>query len=332
MKKIFLTSLILITTSLSFAQITTVNRTVDSVKVESIIYDSTKNWIGAKDVISYIGQTVYVAEDNKSVREYGYDGFYSEKDPTYIEKARYGNPAPKSKFNTRFEDLNGKYFIIKETHKDKYHNLFGNWWFLLQDKNDPDVCVWFKYSEEYEHCWPFVILSHFEYSKEEYLGKSYVATASKRKAITDWEREEYGDIVEFCSVGRKDINTNEVIQFTLGESWQCYDVSIVDGNLSLLVKNKNGNVSNIDISKLNERNGRFNVFEQSQYDIFLRKFGQKYMYLILQGKISVGMTAEMLKLSWGEPKNINRSSYGDDQWVYDDQYVYLKNGVITAWN
>ena len=43
------------------------------------------------------------------------------------------------------------------------------------------------------------------------------------------------------------------------------------------------------------------------------------------------MTKEMVIFAWGEPNDINVSSYSE-QWVYDNNYVYFKNNKVTAWN
>lgn len=56
-------------------------------------------------------------------------------------------------------------------------------------------------------------------------------------------------------------------------------------------------------------------------------------------KVFVGMTAEQVIRSWGKPTTVNKtitSSIVSEQWVYgrgrigDDQYVYLKNGIVDA--
>lgn len=66
----------------------------------------------------------------------------------------------------------------------------------------------------------------------------------------------------------------------------------------------------------------------------IKKFGTKDTQRILDKKIWIGMTKEMLKLSWGTPDDINRTvtSYKvSEQWVYGTQYVYIDDGIVTAW-
>jgi hypothetical protein len=51
-------------------------------------------------------------------------------------------------------------------------------------------------------------------------------------------------------------------------------------------------------------------------------------------QVGLGMTAEQVKLSWGEPNSINQTvvtGVVSEQWVYRSrQYVYLKNGIVTG--
>ena len=52
-------------------------------------------------------------------------------------------------------------------------------------------------------------------------------------------------------------------------------------------------------------------------------------------QIFIGMSEDALLMSWGKPNRINSSNYGDGtqyQYCYNNQYVYIKHGVITAWN
>lgn len=87
--------------------------------------------------------------------------------------------------------------------------------------------------------------------------------------------------------------------------------------------------------------------ERKQFKQKIAKFPQKIQQLILAKKISLGMTKEQVRLSWGSPKDINRSagSWGvHEQWVYGpysisnrsiyigrDSYVYFENGILTGW-
>ena len=54
---------------------------------------------------------------------------------------------------------------------------------------------------------------------------------------------------------------------------------------------------------------------------------------IKDGVVRIGMIAQEVRLSWGNPKDINVSEgvWGvHEQWVYEDKYVYFENGKVTA--
>jgi hypothetical protein len=54
---------------------------------------------------------------------------------------------------------------------------------------------------------------------------------------------------------------------------------------------------------------------------------------ILAGQVSIGMTSDEVKASWGAPEHINKDigSWGvHEQWIYGDQYLYFENGKLTS--
>jgi hypothetical protein len=66
----------------------------------------------------------------------------------------------------------------------------------------------------------------------------------------------------------------------------------------------------------------------------VKKYGKYNAKLILQNKIKIGMTKEMVIESWGKPEHISRTvtaSVVHEQWVYGDSYLYFDNGILTAW-
>ncbi len=63
--------------------------------------------------------------------------------------------------------------------------------------------------------------------------------------------------------------------------------------------------------------------------------------LMLDKKIKIGMTKEEVKLSWGEPNNVNRTiatNENSEQWVYGSlgesskmNYLYFEDAVLASW-
>ena len=74
----------------------------------------------------------------------------------------------------------------------------------------------------------------------------------------------------------------------------------------------------------------------TRFKDLIKKYGSKNADRILSGKIWIGMTTAMLKDSWGDPAQINRTvtKYSvHEQWVYSKgegpaDYVYVENGQL----
>ncbi len=54
-------------------------------------------------------------------------------------------------------------------------------------------------------------------------------------------------------------------------------------------------------------------------------------------EVIIGMPEVMVRLSWGKPDKINKSSYGSDQWIYSQggyssKYLYMKDGRLKGFN
>lgn len=83
----------------------------------------------------------------------------------------------------------------------------------------------------------------------------------------------------------------------------------------------------------------YRAFKEDQKRDELKKkyptWSQQTIDDIAQKKIWIGMTADMARESWGEPSKINRTvsgSYGvKEQWVYGDDYLYFKSGVLETY-
>jgi hypothetical protein len=64
------------------------------------------------------------------------------------------------------------------------------------------------------------------------------------------------------------------------------------------------------------------------------KYGSRIGDRIYEGKIWKGMTAEMVKDSWGSPRKINRIISGTgvrEEWQYNDTWLYIQDDILTQW-
>jgi hypothetical protein len=84
-----------------------------------------------------------------------------------------------------------------------------------------------------------------------------------------------------------------------------------------------------ELQKVNIENKRI-----ERYNKLMKKYGKNFAETIINNKVSIGMTKEMCRDSWGAPNSINKTTnaYGySEQWVYGDgYYLYFDNGKLTT--
>lgn len=71
--------------------------------------------------------------------------------------------------------------------------------------------------------------------------------------------------------------------------------------------------------------------KESDIKSYVKKYGQAMVDATLDGEIKKGMPADLVRIAKGQPEHINSASYGQ-QWVYKNQYIYIKDGKVTDWN
>jgi len=299
------------------AQITVTGAPEKKNEIDNAPYDSTKNFLG-ENVYKYLGQTLYLKEKSEVLRRYSYKGFVldynkSSTDLKNVYKCCDG-------INSKYSDLAGLYFDVIDVHKhpqaSENTRLFGTTYFLeLREQKSGDK-VYFEYKAEFEHSFPFIVVGYFEKFKESNLGRKLVV-----RGRNWWD----GDL------SMTDIRTGELVSLIPGSIWEIVDLTIEDTFYSMVFLIQNKDSETVQISPSSADDNRF-VFEYDEAKSYEEKFGTEDWNTILNRKINIGFTEEMAKLAWGEPKEINRSSHGRDQWVYDGQYLYFENGKIVAWN
>ena len=66
----------------------------------------------------------------------------------------------------------------------------------------------------------------------------------------------------------------------------------------------------------------------------IKKYGKTLYAKLKKGSFWIGMTDDMAIISLGNPKDINRTvgKWGvHEQWVYDGDYYYFENGILTSY-
>lgn len=312
MKKTIKILILVLLSHFSYGQITTTKVAKKKEEISTKRYDSLQNFLG-KDVYKYIGQELYLKGKSESLREYGYENFYKG----YNKNEKIYKCC--ESYNSKYDELAGKYFNVLAVYKhpkaEESESLYGTKYYLeLKEKESGDK-VYFKYDTKYKYSFPFIVTGFFIKQKVLNTNKEFVIRGknwvSKTRPMTD-------------------INTGQPVSFESGSKWKGVDLTIEEEyfTLSIILQNEKG--EKIPISLDNTNNTNF-VFVAEEADKYKKSFGDKNWSKILNGKVLVGFSEEMVLLSWGKPKKINRTSYRD-QWVYDGQYLYFENGKLESFN
>lgn len=310
-----LTVVAILFNSLSCAEITTTKIAAKEERVSDELYDGSKNFLG-KDIYKYIGQELYLPGKSESLRKYGYDNFCID-----YTKSTIGNKANVYKccdgFNSKYTELAGKYFKVISVKKNPIasETILGDYFLELKEKETGDRS-YFKYKSQYEDgtFFPFIVVEFFEKQKKMLVGQNYVF-ANK---LLD---------------GATDIETGKPITNTPSQKWKCIDLTIEEKffKLAMVIKNPLGEKVTVSHETVFNKYRKGDAYKFADAETYKRKFGESNWLEILDGKVAIGFTEEMVLLSWGKPEKINRASYGD-QWVYEGSYLYFENGKVKAFN
>lgn len=72
----------------------------------------------------------------------------------------------------------------------------------------------------------------------------------------------------------------------------------------------------------------------SRFTYLENKYGTSIAARLMAGKIWRGMTAEMVRDSWGKPIRINRVIRNDivqEEWIYPNTWLFIENNNLREW-
>lgn len=155
------------------------------------------------------------------------------------------------------------------------------------------------------------ITTQFEQGKEVF----------SQETTGEWVRIKYLE----SKYDRRNIKTTEDIENVYKEGWV---------HKSLVSDEAVEPLSNFERNRIieeREKNQRRSKFINDHPNI-----SSKHKQQIREGVISIGMTEAMVRASWGDPNDINRTlraNYTREQWIYgysDRKYIYIENGILTT--
>ncbi len=306
-----MTILFIVFSLLGIGQITTTKIASDNEQAKRTSYDSLNNFLD-NDVARYIGQEFYLKGKSKGLEKFGYENLlidYKKSSGSQVNIYKCCDS-----YNSKYNELVGKYYKVLDVIRDPQY--YGRKFYIkLQEKTSGDT-LYYVYNTEYKSLFPFVVVGFFEKIKKLIIGQEFVFDA---------------DLLE----GSKDINTGKVVTTYIGQKWKCIDFTVEETyfNLSLIMENSDGDKASIDYEYVLGDRSSSRAYFADEADKYRKKFGKEDFETILKRKVRIGMTKEMCKLSWGEPKSINQtitSGRKSEQWVYSDNYLYFKNGLLTT--
>lgn len=321
MRTLIYITLILITNQ-TFSQITS-TKIADAkpTEIKTVQYDSTRNFLG-EDIFQIIGQTLYLPPKSENLQKYGYEGFVKD----YTDTKTIGNSKNVYKccdgYNSKYSELKDKYFEVLDVHyhpdRDRNKSLYGKKYFLKLRENKKGDIVYFLYDAKYERSFPFIIVGFFEKQKKESIGLQFISRGR------NWRETVFNEDKPL-----NDITTGKEVILMPGSEWKVVDLTLEEKyfTLSYIIQNDNGSKLTLDIPSASRTRC---VFRKKDVQDIIDNYPQLWKEIVI-GKVVVGMTERMVKLSWGEPDKINRASYGD-QWVYGDQYLYFDDGKLKSFN
>lgn len=99
------------------------------------------------------------------------------------------------------------------------------------------------------------------------------------------------------------------------------------------MKDSRGQIMTVNVDFLSGTNKLNSIYSARDADKYFSKFGLTTWNMVLNGKVKIGWTKELCRLSWGEPNDINStltSRTKHEQWVYSGRYLYFENDILTT--
>lgn len=95
--------------------------------------------------------------------------------------------------------------------------------------------------------------------------------------------------------------------------------------VEIAASNQQGNRQQVEQSAEQKQVSRFTYLEN--------KYGTNMAARLAAGKIWKGMTAEMIRDSWGSPAKINREIGNNvkEEWIYRNSWLFIENNTLVDW-
>lgn len=267
--------------------------------LEDCPYDSTKNYVKKEQIRCLIGQELQVLP----LQDYNQrDGY------RYIVKGNKKLPDILS--SIEYNELLGKVLLCTDAFSREKYGLY-DYYLELKDNSNGDT-YYYKFSELKEKFY-FLVLGYKDKFEHDNRGQMF--------------------IFKGAALRLHDFNTGEQVVTEPKQQYIFQEMifNAKDNELGYLFTDEQSHLLCFD-----EFHIKHHLIKKSDVDQYVARYGQSAINAALEGGYYVGMPVELLKLSWGKPNTINRTSYST-QYVYDlsrgrIKCFYIENGKVTGWN
>lgn len=265
-------------------------------------------------VRQWLGRRFIFLPKSKKLQEYGYKLYLS---PELFLALCDANELQRKTCELKYDKFVGKVIKVIDI---KYDNTVT----FIEEESGRKI-----YAQAYDgYIDGIALLDDMNKAKKAWLGKTIY---SKVKEINTYNEktDKYGSV-----------------QVKIGEPLKVIDIWWGDGIASIgklwLIVEKNNKQQGYIATTFSWTNIYSSFWTNNRpWEDYFFDFNPRQKYdwsneiweLINNAKIKLGMNQEQVKLSWRKPKKINQDiSQGviREQWVYDNQYLYFKNGILTS--
>jgi len=233
-------------------------------------------------------------------------------------------PGPKASENQPYDDFYGK--IIRKQYAGRIAKVvsaadFSGRFHLEFEMEDTKERLRARTLPGKESLTGMALLDDIHNARRQWMGKTLWCKEGKLSSY-----DEQTDAVSFVMI--KKYSPVKIIDVIAGwdeEKPARFIVEAVGGGRGFL----DLNLSGTNVFKEARHLNRFEHWFLTEDPRRARKWDPQIWALVENGQVAAGMTAEEVRMSWGEPDKITRTATGE-HWAYPAGTLIFKNGVMTG--
>ncbi len=317
-------------------------------------YDSTDNFLG-RNVVRYIGQVLYLTDNNAAKANRGYQGFAKAADFNLGANGRNVFKSVDSnvpmQYVSAYDQMAGHYFLVTDVIQNPSQTFAGNaisHFLSLVDVQTGEKCFTAYNEEKSADFSRFVVVGYYEKQRSKFIGRKFIFTGKEPVA---YRASAYLGLQDMDGRGRR----NDIKP---GAEFVCTDVAIEQANdyqvIAILENPAYGKVYTLitDLQSTSAPNAKFTTTDDIEMQTALvraemakievernarlqeavQRFGEENGTLLANDEVRNGMTQDMIRWAFGTPFQISSIAENGEmveRWNYTNgRDVYFKKGVV----